>query len=337
MKYIGLISSAASGKLGGIVASHNRNGTYLRHHSIPVQPRTPAQRLVRNQLAGFSSYFKSLSAADVSGWNALAATITLKSKLGTTYNPTGQQLFVSCNKHLAEIGITTILETAPTVPTIPAITAFSVANVGTIGTPEAVTAMVASIAPALPANFGLVIRATSCMTTGRTFAGKSLFRTIGYEAVASAFANDFYSYYAARFGALPQSGIIQVALKLVDPASGFAGPQVTANFQFYQPVGTNLFSLAVGNQNGGTTAGSGPVTFSAEATHIGGFEGAVNYSVSGLPAGATWAYATNPKAVDSANLATITCTAVAAGTYDITFTASYGTFSASVTKTLTVV
>jgi hypothetical protein len=336
MKYIGLLSSAASGKLGGIVASHNRNGTYLRHHAIPVQPRTPAQRQVRNQLAGFSSAFKSLSAANVAGWNALAATITLKSKLGTTYNPTGQQLFVSCNKHLAEIGITTMLLTAPTVPTIPAITAFSVADVGTISSPAQVTSMAASISPALPANFGLVIRATSCMTTGRTFAGKSLFRTIGYEGVASSFANDFYSYYTARFGALPQSGIIQVALKLVDPASGFAGPEVTANFQFYQPVGTNLFTLAVANQSGTTTSGSGTVTYSAEATGVGSFAGAVNYSVSGLPSGATWSYATNPKAVGTADVASIVCASVATGTYDITFTASYGTFSQSVTKTLTV-
>ena len=106
MKYIGLLSSAASGKLGGIVASHNRGGTYFRHHAVPVQPRTPAQTLVRNQLQGFSSAFKSLTQAQIAGWNALALTVTLKSKLGTTYNPTGQQLFVSCNKHRAAINIT---------------------------------------------------------------------------------------------------------------------------------------------------------------------------------------------------------------------------------------
>ena len=57
MKYIGLLSSAASGKLGGIVASHNRGGQYFRHHSIPVQSRTPAQRLVRYALAAFSAAF----------------------------------------------------------------------------------------------------------------------------------------------------------------------------------------------------------------------------------------------------------------------------------------
>ena len=95
MKYIGLLSSAASGKLGGIVASHNRGGTYFRHHAVPVQPRTPAQTAVRNQLQGFSSAFKNLTPTQIAGWNALALTVTLKSKLGTTYNPTGQQLFVS--------------------------------------------------------------------------------------------------------------------------------------------------------------------------------------------------------------------------------------------------
>ena len=122
MKYIGLLSSAASGKLGGVVASHNRGGQYFRQHKIPTQPRTAAQKLVRNQLQSFSAAFKALTASQVAGWNALGLTVTLKSKLGTTYHPTGQQLFVSCNKHLANIGVTTLLSNPPSIPSIPGFT-----------------------------------------------------------------------------------------------------------------------------------------------------------------------------------------------------------------------
>lgn len=333
MKYIGLISSAASGKLGGIVASHNRGGTYFRHHSIPVQPRTAAQRLVRNQLAAFSSAFKALTAAQIAGWNALGSTVTLKSKLGTTYNPTGQQLFVSCNKHLAEIGITTQLSTAPTIPSIPGITAFSLSQT----TPgDTVTTITPSISPALPSNFGIVLRASSVQTTGRTFIGKSLYRSIAGYNPATSLPGNLFSAYTGKFGPLPQAGIISIALKYVDPASGFAGPEVTATTTFSQPSGTDLFSIVVGAQSGTTTSGSGSVTFAVTPTAIGGFSGAVNYSASGLPADCTYAFTHNPLAVGTANTMTVTAASATPGSYPINVIVTYGSFSVSTPATLTI-
>ena len=335
MKYIGLLSSAASGKLGGVVASHNRGGTYFRHHSIPVQPRTPAQRAVRNQLAAFSSAFKSLTSAQISGWNALGNTVTLKSKLGTTYNPTGQQLFVSCNKHLAELGISTVLQTAPTIPTIPSISALSITQGGTSGAPATVTAINYSVSPALPANFGVVIRASSVQTAGRTFIGKSLYRTLqGYYPASSAPAS-LFSIFTTKFGPLPQNGIISFSFKLVDPVSGFAGPAVTATYQFYQPVGTDLFSITATNESLSIATGSVvlPVTITVNGT----FDGAVSWQVLNLPAGATYTIAPNPSA--SAPTVTInkgTLTTAAEAAYPIQVQASYGSFSVTANATLTV-
>ena len=337
MKYIGLLSSAASGKLGGIVASHNRGGTYFRHHAIPTQPRTAAQRAVRNALAAYSSAFKSLTAAQISGWNALGSTVTLKSKLGTTYHPTGQQLFVSCNKHLSEINISTVLTTAPTIPTIPAISTFAVTPGGTSGSPATVSSISYSVSPSLPSNFGAVLRASSVQSAGRTFVGKSLLRSLAGYNPATGTPADLFTPYVAKFGPLPQNGLIQFALKLVDPASGFAGPQVTANYPFYQPIGTDLFSIAVGAQAGATTSGSGSVTFAVTPTAIGGFAGAVNYSASNLPANCTYAFTSNPLAVGTPNTMTVTAAAAAAGTYTIDVTVSYGTFSVTTPATLTIV
>lgn len=336
MKYIGLLSSAASGKLGGVVASHNRGGTYFRHHSIPVQPRTPAQRAVRNQLAAFSSAFKALTAAQISGWNALGNTVTLKSKLGTTYNPTGQQLFVSCNKHLAELGITTTLTTAPTIPSIPGITIFTIAPGGTSGSPATVSAITPTISPSLPSNFGAVLRATSVQSPGRTFVGKSLFRTLAGYNPATDLPGNFYSTYIAKFGPLPQAGIIQFALKLVDPVSGFAGPEVTANYPFYQPVGTDLFSLAIGSQSGTTTSGTGPVTFTVTPTANGSFAGAISYTVLGLPPDVTFAFNHNPYTVADPVTLTLTAASATAGTYPFTVQGNYGSFNAQVTGSLAI-
>jgi hypothetical protein len=338
VKYIGLLSSAASGKLGGIVASHNRGGQYFRHHSIPTQPRTPAQRAVRNQLAGFSSAFKALSAANVAGWNALGATVTLKSKLGTTYHPTGQQLFVSCNKHLAEIGITTMISTAPSVPTIPAITGFTVTNVGTISSPATVSSMAWSASGASQANFGLVAKATSVMSTGRTFAGKSLYRLIGYANPASGMAADFYTMYTNKFGALPQSGIISFELALIDPASGFKGAVVTANFQFYQPVGTNLFSITAANKTLSITTGDVTLTPNLTDNTNNGvtFAGAINWSLNNLPANVTYTISANPSATAPTFTISKGSTSPTIGVYSCEVLGTYGSFEASAGFTLTV-
>lgn len=334
MKYIGLLSSAASGKLGGIVASHNRGGSYFRHHAIPTQPRTASQRSVRNQLAAFSSAFKGLTATQIAGWNALGATVTLKSKLGTTYHPTGQQLFVSCNKHLAAIGIATVLGTAPTIPSIPGISTFTMTQ-PTPGT--TVTAFDYTITPALPADFGVEVRATSVQSNGRSFAGKSLYRTLAGYNPATSTPSSLFAIYTARFGPLPQTGIISFQLRLVDPASGFAGAPVTANVTFSQPVGTDLFTVAVGAQSGATTAGTGTVTFDVTPTANGGFAGAVNYSASGLPANCTYTFTTNPLNVATPNTMSVHATAAAAGAYTISVVVSYGTFSVSTPATLTIV
>ena len=336
MKYIGLLSSAASGKLGGVVASHNRGGTYFRHHAVPTQPRTPAQRAVRNQLAAFSSAFKALTAAQISGWNALGATVTLKSKLGTTYHPTGQQLYVSCNKHLAEINISTSISTAPTIPSIPSIASFTITQGGTSGSPATVSAINYTVSPTLPDNFGVVVRASSVQSSGRTFVGKSLLRTLAGYNPASGAPSSFYSSYIAKFGPLPQNGIIQFAIKLVDPVSGFAGPVVTANYAFYQPVGTDLFSISVGAQGGTTTSGSGTVTFLITPTAIGSFAGAINYSASNLPANCTYTFTHNPYTVASANTGSVVAASATPGTYTIDWIVSYGTFSVTTPATLTI-
>lgn len=336
MKYIGLLSSAASGKLGGVVASHNRGGTYFRHHSIPVQPRTPAQRAVRNQLAAFSSAFKALTAAQIAGWNALGSTVTLKSKLGTTYSPTGQQLFVSCNKHLYEINITTQLSTAPSIPSIPSISVFSITPGGTSGSPATVSAIDYTVTPSLPDNFGVVVRASSVQSPGRTFIGKSLFRSLrGYNPATGA-PGSFYSIYTGYYGPLPQAGIIQFSLKLVDPNSGFAGPEVTANFPFYQPAGSDLFSLAVASQGGTTEGGSGTVTFVVTPTANGGFSGAISYAVLGLPADCTYTVSHNPYTVASTVTVSVTAASATAGTYPFTIEASFGSFTASTTGSLVI-
>lgn len=330
MKFIGLLTSAASGKLGGIVASHNRNGSYMRHHTIPVQPRTVAQRAVRNQLAGLSSAFRNLGASTIAGYNALAKTVTLKSKLGTTYNPTGLQLYVSCGRHLGEIGIVIGNMVAPTIPTIPALPALTMS---TSGNGLQVAAMTITGISTLSSSYGAVIRATSPQSAGRTFMGKSAFRTLVGNANASALVADQFPVYTARFGQLPQAGIIQFAVKYIDPGSGFAGPEATVNFAFNQPVGVNLFTFVMGAIVSGHLSGHTAGTAAVTLTDNGGFAGAINWALTGLPYGATCTFSGGTPSTTLTGL-TLVDTALTAGdesTYALTLTGTYGGYSYSQT------
>jgi hypothetical protein len=334
MKYIGLLSSAASGKLGGIVASHNRGGTYFRHHAVPVQPRTPAQTLVRNQLQGFSSAFKNLTQAQIAGWNALALTVTLKSKLGTTYNPTGQQLFVSCNKHLAAINITALLSNAPTIPSIPGFTSFTVATTSSYGYTTAITG---TYTPSPSASFGIELRASSALSAGRTFVGKSQFRTLSGYNPANTLPTDLLTPFLAKFGPLPSSGMIAYELRYIDPASGFAGAPIRATVSFQQtPVGS-LFSLSAASLAGSLSAGT-PVNklLSATLTDHGTFAGAIQWGITGMPTGVTATIGTNPDATFPViNL--IASAAAIVGTYTAQLVGTFGSFVTSTPFTLTVV
>ena len=334
MKYIGLLSSAASGKLGGIVASHNRGGTYFRHHSIPVQPRTPAQTLVRNQLQGFSSAFKALSPAQIAGWNALALTVTLKSKLGTTYNPTGQQLFVSCNKHLAAISVTTLLANAPTIPSIPGFTSFTLAVTSAYGY---VTAITSTVEPALSSSFGIEQRASSALSPARTFVGKSQFRSLAGYNPATSMTTDFLTPLTNRFGVLPAAATVAYELRYIDPVSGFAGAPIRATCTWQlSPVGS-LFTLSAASVAASLSAGT-PVQKLVSATLVdhGSFAGAITWSIGALPVGVTAAYSANPDAAfPTLNL--IASAASIIGTYVTTLVGTYGSFQTTTPLTITVV
>ena len=334
MKYIGLLSSAASGKLGGIVASHNRGGTYFRHHAIPVQPRTPSQTSVRNQLQAFSSAFKALTPAQIGGWNALALTVTKKSKLGTTYNPTGQQLFVSCNKHLSAIGIYTLLANAPTIPSIPGFTSFTVSNAATYGY---VTAITATYSPALSASYGIELRASSALSAGRTFIGKSQFRTLAGYNPATNLTTDLLAPFLAKFGPLPASGIIAYELRYIDPASGFAGATIRATTTFQQTPQGSLFALSAATVADSLNA-SAPVSKAVTLTlaAAGNFTGAIQWSITGLPTGVTMTIGTNPDAAFPTT-SLIASAAAIPGTYTCAVVGTFGTFTTSTPLTVTVV
>lgn len=224
MKYLSPLLSDARASIGGATASKNRGGNYFRARVAPVQPRSVAQQEQRSNLATLSGAWKGLTASQRAGWNALAATITLKDSLGNSYNPTGSQLYVGNNRNLSQVN-STVVDTPPTSkPDFEDVTPLTLT--ATAGTP---TMAITTGLGAAPTGTIFLVKAAAQQSPGRSFVGQSRYRVIGHFPASSFASLNVLSAYNAKFGALVAGSGLFVAVLLVDIATGFASQQATAS------------------------------------------------------------------------------------------------------------
>lgn len=87
MKYKSLVFTEASGSIGGMTYSHNKGGLYVRARTIPVNPATPFQEIVRNATAFLTdAWITLLTPAQRLGWETYAANVTIPDRLGAQMN-----------------------------------------------------------------------------------------------------------------------------------------------------------------------------------------------------------------------------------------------------------
>lgn len=83
-----------SGKMAGVVFSHNSHGAYFRARSIPVNPQTDRQNLVRGMFADASSdWSQVLTTAQRTAWTAYGKSFELPGSLGQSYHLSGINAF----------------------------------------------------------------------------------------------------------------------------------------------------------------------------------------------------------------------------------------------------
>lgn len=112
----GPLASDIRGSMGGSVFSRNRSGLYIRRRVSPVNPATPAQTAARNRISALQAAFRdTLTPAERSAWEALAASTSAVNKLGLGIVLTAQNLFVKINSLVLAAGETR-LDTAPVPP-----------------------------------------------------------------------------------------------------------------------------------------------------------------------------------------------------------------------------
>lgn len=117
MKFIPTLGGEFSGAAGGIVASRNKGGAYLRRRAVPTNPNTALQQARRSGLAAAAINWGNLTDAQRSAWAAYAAGTPTIDRIGQTIILSGQQAYVRVKAAwLAYNAAAQIDEDAPATP-----------------------------------------------------------------------------------------------------------------------------------------------------------------------------------------------------------------------------
>ena len=102
MKYLG---NPQSGSQAGTTASHNRAGQYLRSRRTPVNPVGTGRRAaIRTAFGAAAKGYAGLTGPEQAAWTAYAASFPITDALGQSITLTGQQMYVSINTQLLQLG-----------------------------------------------------------------------------------------------------------------------------------------------------------------------------------------------------------------------------------------
>jgi hypothetical protein len=106
MRFNPTIGSDLSGHLGGVVASHNTYGVYLKRRVHPVNNKTAPQLAVRSAFQVVSQSWRGLDAGEQLAWTT--ASIVKKSRKGFIVTLSGQAAYMWVNILRQYIGLALI-------------------------------------------------------------------------------------------------------------------------------------------------------------------------------------------------------------------------------------
>jgi hypothetical protein len=96
------------------VYSRNRYGAYKRNRSVPVNPNTTRQSVIRAILSGLSiAWGQTLTQAQRDSWNVYGANTPWLNRLGQVVHLTGQAHYIRSNAPRLQCGMTRV-DAAPT-------------------------------------------------------------------------------------------------------------------------------------------------------------------------------------------------------------------------------
>lgn len=128
VKFRGTHLTDASGSLVGVTYSHNRGGAYTRGRTVPVNPNTVQQQLIRSLFAGVQSSWSALSAAQRSAWDSYALATPITNSLGASVNVGGKGMFTRGNVPRLQALLTQV-SAGPVISGLPALTAPGITSI----------------------------------------------------------------------------------------------------------------------------------------------------------------------------------------------------------------
>jgi hypothetical protein len=115
MKFRSTLLADARGSMGGITASRNKGGSYLRARVKPTNPNSEAQQEVRQAFALAVAAWSALTNDQRNGWNAYADQTPVTDSLGEQVKHSGRAWYVAQAAFLTRVGQNT-REEAPATP-----------------------------------------------------------------------------------------------------------------------------------------------------------------------------------------------------------------------------
>lgn len=126
-----------SGSVGGVVASHNAGGAYLRNRSVPTNPNSLRQQLVRSSVTTAAGLWQGLTLAQRSAWTAYAVGTPVTNRLGESITLSGWNMFA---RAVAFFVSTDSLGTLPTVaPVTPGLANLAIDGVSVLSAASGIT------------------------------------------------------------------------------------------------------------------------------------------------------------------------------------------------------
>lgn len=186
------------GKVSGNVYSKNKGGAYSRVRVVPTNPQTSYQVARRSILTSLSQAWRGLTAANRTSWNNAVQNFRRVNRVGNAISLSGNALYVSLNKNLADVGIAANAA-APAPESVDTVTVSSFVADTTLQT------LVLTLGGAVPANTSVKIFVTETLSAGIDSPGTKL-RQLTYASASDGPGITMTSEYLARFGAIGAAG-----------------------------------------------------------------------------------------------------------------------------------
>lgn len=97
MKFKSQVYTQASGSVGGLTYSHNKSGMYTRSRTIPTNPNTTRQQIVRAGVNAAVQGFQALTDAEIAAWKLYGDNVPVLNALGDPIILSAQQQYIRTN------------------------------------------------------------------------------------------------------------------------------------------------------------------------------------------------------------------------------------------------